>query len=92
MKKLYLVLAYKWFDKIKYGEKTEEYRECKPYWDTRFWNNDYDVVVFQRGYSKNAERISFKVNRIYCSGKPNDLNLKSVWVIELGEIIQEAES
>ena len=27
-----------WFDKIKSGEKTHEYREVKPYWDKRFLN------------------------------------------------------
>ena len=27
-----------WFDKIKSGEKTHEYREVKPYWDRRFLN------------------------------------------------------
>lgn len=25
-----------WFDKIKSGEKTHEYREVKPYWNRRF--------------------------------------------------------
>lgn len=39
-------LKKEWFDKIKSGEKTHEYREVKPYWTTRiekyfgnFWCN-----------------------------------------------------
>ena len=35
MKTLDLVLKKKWFDMIASGEKTEEYREIKPYWESR---------------------------------------------------------
>lgn len=35
MKTLDLVLRRKWFDMIASGEKTEEYREIKPYWIKR---------------------------------------------------------
>lgn len=35
MKTLHLVLKHKWYDKIVSGEKTSEYRECKPYWNKR---------------------------------------------------------
>ena len=35
MKTLDLVLKKKWFDMIASGEKTEEYREIKPYWANR---------------------------------------------------------
>ena len=37
-KVLFLVLEKKWFKKIVSGEKTEEYREIKPYWATRLVN------------------------------------------------------
>lgn len=33
---LVLNLKKEWFDKIKRGEKTHEYREVKPYWRKRF--------------------------------------------------------
>ncbi len=36
MTTLNLTLKKKWFDMIKSGEKTEEYREIKPYWLVRF--------------------------------------------------------
>lgn len=35
MKTLDLVLAAKWYDMIAFGEKREEYREIKPYWEKR---------------------------------------------------------
>lgn len=36
MKTLHLTLKKKWFDMILSGEKKEEYREIKPYWERRF--------------------------------------------------------
>lgn len=35
MKTLHLVLKSKWYDMIEIGEKKEEYREIKPYWEKR---------------------------------------------------------
>lgn len=40
-KTLHLVLTGKWYDKIASGEKTSEYRECKPYWNKRFLGDWY---------------------------------------------------
>ena len=31
-------LKKEWYEKIKSGEKTIEYREVKPYWSKRFWH------------------------------------------------------
>ena len=36
MSVLHLTLKKKWFDMIASGEKKEEYREIKPYWEKRF--------------------------------------------------------
>ena len=48
-------LKKQWFDKIKSGEKTHEYRECKPYWDKRlmwrvksFENNEIARRLIQK--------------------------------------------
>lgn len=41
MKTLHLTLKKKWFDMIASGEKTEEYREIKPYWIVRFVDINY---------------------------------------------------
>ena len=37
MKTLTLPLKRKWFDMIKSGEKKEEYREIKPFYESRFY-------------------------------------------------------
>lgn len=60
MKILHLTLKKKWFDMIKSGEKTQEYREAKPYWASRLVDKDtlnykkYDIVRFKNGYAKDA--------------------------------------
>lgn len=42
MKILHLILKGKWYDMIASGEKTEEYREVKPYWEKRLL--DYSAI------------------------------------------------
>ena len=68
MRVLHLTLKRKWFDMIASGEKKEEYREIKPYWQARLCCNfpyvhaakDFDIVVFKNGYGKNAPEIRVK--------------------------------
>lgn len=53
MKTLTLFLKKKWFDMIASGEKTEEYREIKPYWEKRLLDydaikRDYEMLMFRR--------------------------------------------
>ena len=66
MKKLTLSLKKQWFDMIKAGEKKEEYRDIKPYYNTRFCEplnsrifdpgetgvKTFDRLVFTLGYPK----------------------------------------
>ena len=42
-KVLTITVSKQWFDKIVTGEKTEEYREIKPYWIKRL-NTNCEVV------------------------------------------------
>lgn len=64
---LILPIKKKWFDMIKSGEKKEEYREIKPYYDIRFRGYYYPItgmqphVLFRNGYSKNSPTIKCKV-------------------------------
>ena len=64
---LILPIKKKWFDMIKSGEKKKEYREIKPYYDTRFRGYYYPTtgmqphVLFRNGYSKNSPTIECKV-------------------------------
>lgn len=42
---LHLVLKGKWYDLIASGEKTEEYREAKPYWIKRILDNSSSKLL-----------------------------------------------
>lgn len=65
---LTLPIKKKWFDMIKSGEKKEEYREIKPYYDSRFFNeykrnrNTCFYVIFRNGYSKNSPSIKCMIS------------------------------
>lgn len=53
MKTLHLPLKAQWYEMIDSGEKTEEYREIKPYWEKRLVDykavvEDYKRLVFRR--------------------------------------------
>lgn len=67
MKTLSLVLKKKWYDMIASGEKTEEYREIKPYWVKRMQNcrdRHYDAVTFHLGYAKDRPTMTFVLDKI----------------------------
>ena len=50
---LILPIKRKWFDMIVSGEKKEEYREIKPYYDSRFMNAfGFLLVGGQMGYGE----------------------------------------
>lgn len=56
-----LPIKRKWFDLIKSGVKTEEYRELKPYYKSRFRVFDFDrllAVKFRNGYARNSPSIT----------------------------------
>lgn len=83
---LILPIKKKWFDMILSGEKKEEYRDIKPYWDKRFKNSLYDItldswvnpiiksaqgnVIFKNGYQKDAPKIRCFVELSQDYGKP----------------------
>lgn len=50
MKTLKLTLTRKWFDMILRGEKKEEYREIKPYWEQRLYHIYYPKIRFIRHF------------------------------------------
>lgn len=53
---LTLNLKGEYFDKIKSGEKTEEYRLCKPFWAKRLEGRQYDQIIIVRGYAAKDDR------------------------------------
>jgi hypothetical protein len=50
MKVLTLNLKKEYFEQIKSGTKTEEFRLCKPYWKKRLEGQEYDEVHLCCGY------------------------------------------
>jgi hypothetical protein len=54
---LFLTIKKQWFDMIKTGEKKEEYRDIKPYFDRKLVGKKYDAVLFQNGYAPDSPRL-----------------------------------
>lgn len=88
-----------WFDKIKSGEKTHEYREVKPYWSNRLFVKGYyallkyKFITFKCGYPKADDKDKILNARIQnitiVDGKETDLKIdKPVYDIEF-ELIKE---
>lgn len=95
---LILPIKKKWFDMILSGEKKEEYREIKPYWEVRlqtaFGANGIGVakkeVMFRNGYGKNAPHFialcSFKIGTGRTKwGAERD---KQYFVLQIHEILE----
>lgn len=92
----------KWFDMILSGEKPEEYREIKTYWETRFWhlfpqelNGEtflpiVDSITFSNGYSKDRPQFEIELLGIEKGyGKPEwgaEPN-KEYFVLKLGKLL-----
>ena len=75
------------------GEKKEEYRAIKLYWNTRFCKH-YNVVLFRNGYSKNSPYVLVELLGIDTGygkeewGAPSD---DYVFILSLGKIIIEKD-
>ena len=52
---LTLPLKAEYFDAIKAGTKTEEYRLVTPFWSKRIENREYRRIVLTRGYPKKTD-------------------------------------
>lgn len=101
---LKLVLTDHWFEEIKSGRKTHEYRKATLFWLKRistkkenalraglFSFGSHQFVEFQKAYRKNPERMTFKIKSIAWlpSGLETDLRcIEAVFDIELGERVK----
>jgi len=88
---LFLTIRKQWFDKIKDGIKTEEYREIKPYWDNRLLNpsnefKEYDIVRFRNGYKKDSPCIDMEFKGITIGLSP--VFKKQTYIIHLGKRLE----
>jgi len=77
-----------WFNKILSGEKLEEYREIKKFYDSRL-NKEYNFVSFRNGYRKDSPYITLKLNGIRKGKGKKEWGAPDydVYILELGEII-----
>lgn len=71
---LVLPIKKKWFDMILSGEKKEEYREIKPYYDKRIGHyaigtGKITTLVLRNGYSYNSPEIKCKCSISIGTGK-----------------------
>ena len=58
---LTLTISKQWFDMIADGKKDEEYREIKPYWVARLFQNNSNIVdVRHLALAWQGERIYLK--------------------------------
>lgn len=81
---LHLTLMKKWFDQILAGTKKIEYREIKPYWTKRLFDENgeaikYDFILFRNGYSKDCPEMFVEYKGIKITDK---------YEILLGKIIK----
>lgn len=83
MKTLHLILKHKWYDMIASGVKPEEYREIKPYYSERFYNNDYTDVVLHRGYTNTTIRKKIAGITIGIGNPAWGAPAKEVFIIKL---------
>lgn len=89
-KVLFLTLKKRWFDMIAAGEKLEEYRDLKPFFETRLKNRHYDVVIFQNGYSPTSSRLTVEYKGVKIkTGKEQwgAVKGKLYFALQLGSVI-----
>ncbi|WP_435263028.1 hypothetical protein [Tenacibaculum sp. nBUS_03] len=100
---IHLNLKRKWFEMILNGEKKQEYREIKPFWDKRFWHlfpqvikgETYlpivDTITFSNGYAKDRPQFVIELLGLEKStGKQEWGAEKGIeyYVFQLGKIIK----
>lgn len=80
----------KWFKMIVSGEKQEEYREIKPYWDLRL-RKDYPFLIrIKNGYGKSAPFADLKVEKTVGFGRlewgaPSN---KKVYILRIIDVLR----
>jgi hypothetical protein len=89
MKYLHLTLKRRWFDMIASGKKKEEYREIKPYWNTRLKDGLYDAIKFRNGYMPDSPEITVELKGITQGiGYPQwGAPTYPVYILHLGKVI-----
>lgn len=95
-----LPIKKKWFNMILAGQKLEEYREIKPYYEIRFknlWKGSligYSArrkIAFRNGYGKDAPEIIATVTLDIGEGKPEwgAEPGKNYYILKIQDILRE---
>lgn len=88
MTKLTLRLYREWFDKIKSGEKKEEYREWKSFYRQRIEGKQIERILFlcgRRQMEVECTGWEIRPDRIYSTGREE--RLCDVLVLKLGRVV-----
>ena len=85
---LHLTLVKRWFNEILERTKKFEYRDIKPYWTKRLFDDDwtakeFDVIVFKNGYSKDAPMMKVEFKGVKTNEKTGS------YEILLGKVLEE---
>lgn len=91
---LILPIKKKWFNMIASGEKKEEYREIKPYWNSRIGYLTVGIrrvvmVLLRNGYKSNSPTLKCKCVITVGKGKTEwgaELN-KEYYILEILKIV-----
>lgn len=81
-------LKKEWYEKIKSGEKTVEYREVKPYWTNRIVK-EYENELFEDGISERVSQFYiFRGKNHFCKlrlGYTNKYMTANITKIEIAD-------
>lgn len=93
---LVLPIKKQWFDMIVSGEKKEEYREIKPYYDQRLGyltegTGKVTTIILRNGYSNKSPAVKCKCTVEIGEGKTEwgadpDINYYIIKIIEIMEV------
>lgn len=75
-----------WYELIKSGELTHDYREIKPFWTKRLEGKEYDIVEFYHRFKKDIEPIRYKFEWIK-KGRLVNYNMDA-YIIKFGEKVE----
>ena len=87
-------LKKEWYEKIRSGEKTVEYREVKPYWDSRLYSTKHFLKLgitrdcfLQLGYNPKTRFRATIIKIEIVDGMDTDLYIdKPVYAIHLADV------
>jgi hypothetical protein len=86
MQTLKIVIKKIYFDQIASGEKKIEYRDVKPFWQSRLYDangkkRSYDSIEFINGYNADAKRMITKYEGFERRG--------NLFLIKVGKILSK---